>query len=66
MEQNKQGDIITVFGNPLKFKNKIGQAKLIQKISDDELIENWFVEFTNDEGHTYEAKINKFPYGKNQ
>jgi hypothetical protein len=53
------GDVCMVFGQPLKLASPIGQAKLVKKISENEIMEHWFVEFLNDEGHTYEAFIKK-------
>ena len=53
------GDVVMVFGQPLKLKSPIGQAKLIKKISDNEILEHWYVEYLNDEGHNYEAFIKR-------
>lgn len=58
----KKDDIMMVFGNPVKMKYPIGQAKLIKKISDcneSQVVEYWEVEYLNDEGHTYPALIKK-------
>jgi hypothetical protein len=53
------GDVVMIFGQPMKLTHPIGQAKLVKKISENEILEHWFVEFLNDEGHTYEAFIKK-------
>ena len=55
----KEGDIVMVFGQPIKLTHPIGQARLVKKIKDQGSIELWHVEYTNDEGHTYEAFIKK-------
>ena len=56
----KQGDIVMVFGDPINLKYPIGQAKLIRKISDcNDYVQQWNVEFLDDEGHTYPALIKK-------
>ena len=56
---NKENDIVTVFGNPAKSEYPIDQARLIKKISDMGAFERWWVEYTNDEGHKYDALIRK-------
>ena len=55
----KPGDIITVFGNPIALKYPVGKAKLIKPISKQSKLEQWEVEYLDDEGHTYMALIKK-------
>lgn len=62
----KSGDIQMIFGNPVKLEYPIGQARLVKKLSDcnENLVpmfhvEQWEVEFLDDEGHTYPALIKK-------
>lgn len=57
--EHKAGDIINIFGNPIKLTSPIGQARLVSKISEHECLEHWNVEFLNDEGHTYPQFIRK-------
>jgi hypothetical protein len=56
----KEGDIIMIFGNPIKMEYPIGQAKLIEKVSDiNEKIEDWWVEYLDQPDHKYIALIKK-------
>ena len=56
----KPGDIVQTFGNPVKCEHPIGQAKLIKKLSDhNNLLENWQVEYLDNEGHFYNCLIKK-------
>jgi hypothetical protein len=56
----KKGDVVMIFGNPVKCLLPVGQAKLIKKISDhSNLLENWQVEYLDDEGHFYNVLIKK-------
>ena len=56
----KEGDVVTTYGNPVKNTHPIGEAKLIKKISDhSDLLENWWVEYLNNEGHQYPCLIKK-------
>lgn len=54
-----KGDIVMVFGQPMKLKYPIGQARLVDKISEHDDLEHWHVEFLNDEGRTYPQFIRK-------
>ena len=68
MSMWKENDIVTIFGNPVKLTYPIGQARLVKKISDDtsentQILEQWQVEFLDDEGRTYNQFIRK--NGKN-
>ena len=57
---NKIDDIVQTFGNPAKSTHPIGQAKLIKKLEyQGDLLENWRVEYLDDEGHTYNCLIKK-------
>jgi len=57
----KPGDIVMVFGNPVKLTNPIGQARLVKKLPNNAtnpiIIEHWQIEFLDDEGHTYNQFI---------
>ena len=56
----KPGDIIMIFGNPVRCTTPIGQARLIKYIRDTSpAIEEWLVEYLDQEGHFYEALIKK-------
>jgi hypothetical protein len=58
----KSGDIVTIFGNPIKLEYPVGQARLVKKSSDcnkSQIVEQWEVEYMDDEGHTYPALIKK-------
>jgi len=60
MAEHKPGDIVMTFGNPIKCTYPIGQAKLIKKIGDHQhMLENWSVEYLDDEGHFYNTLIRK-------
>jgi hypothetical protein len=60
----KQGDIVTIFGNPLGLKNPMGQAKLVNPIQKFTSIEIWEVEFTNYEGMLFKKLIRNLNYKK--
>jgi hypothetical protein len=53
----KQGDIVTIFGNPLGLKNPVGQARLVNPIQKFTSIELWEVEFTDQEGMLFKKLI---------
>jgi hypothetical protein len=53
----KQGDIVTIFGNPLGLKNPVGQARLVNPIQKFSSIELWEVEFTDQEGMLFKKLI---------
>jgi hypothetical protein len=55
----KPGDIVTVFGNPIKLENPIGQARLIKSISEHpvKLLEYWEVEYLDNPDYHYQALI---------
>jgi hypothetical protein len=55
----KKGDIVMIFGNPLKCEFPIDQARLIELITDGNELQKWKVEFLNDEGHFYNRFIKK-------
>jgi hypothetical protein len=56
----KEGDIVMLFGNPITNTHPIGQAKLVTKLSDyGKSLENWKVEYLDDEGHFYNCLIKK-------
>jgi hypothetical protein len=53
------GDIVTVYGNPVKKESPIGEAKLISKLSvRSKKLEYWQVAFVNDENVTFDVFIN--------
>jgi hypothetical protein len=57
---NKSDDIVMVFGNPVTCTHPVGQAKLIKKLRDHTgLLENWKVEYLDDEGLFYNVLIKK-------
>jgi len=56
---NRPNDIVMVFGNPAKLEHPIDQAKLIKCISDCVNLEEWVVEYLNDEGQFYNVLIKK-------
>ena len=56
---NRPGDIQTIFGNPAKLEHPIDQARLIKCVRDCVTLEQWTVEYLNDEGHTYNVLIKK-------
>jgi hypothetical protein len=52
------GDIVQTFGDPVRLKTPMGQARLIKKLGDiNKNIENWQVEYLDDEGHFYNCLI---------
>ena len=55
----KPGDIIMIFGNPIKCTHPIDQARLVRKLTETNSLEQWLVEYVNDEGQFYEALIKK-------
>ena len=55
----KPGDIVMIFGNPIRLEHPNGQARLIQKLTDNGKLEQWQVEYLDDEGHFYNALIKK-------
>ena len=55
----KPGDIIMIFGSPLRCEVPISQAKLIKFIRDLGKLEEWEVEYLDQEGHFYTALIKK-------
>jgi hypothetical protein len=60
----KTGDIVMIFGNPVKFENPIGQTKLIQRATEVRSLEEWWVEYLDDPGKQYIALIKKISDGK--
>ena len=56
----KAGDIVMVFGNPIKLECPVGQAKLISLLSaHPKNLEYWEVEFLDHPEHKYQALIKK-------
>lgn len=56
----KPNDIVMIFGHPIKLEHPVGQARLVRKLTDCKgLMEQWEVEYLDDEGHTYPALIKK-------
>ena len=55
----KENDVVMIFGNPLKSMYPIDQAKLIEKVSELPLFEEWWVEYLNEPDHKYVALIKK-------
>ena len=60
----KEDDIVMIFGEPIKLTHPIGQARLLQKISENEVLEYWKIQYLNDENNTYFQSIRK--NGKNK
>jgi hypothetical protein len=56
---NKPGDFVVVYGNPITSKDPIDRARLIEKISDQGVLEYWLVEYTNDLNRKYPVLIHK-------
>lgn len=56
---NKSGDIRMIFGNPVKCEWPDGQARLIEKISDQGILEQWLAEFTDNTSRKYIVLIRK-------
>lgn len=57
---NKSGDVVMIFGNPVKLESPIDEAKLIEKKSDlPGNLEEWWIEYPNDPGRQYVALIKK-------
>jgi len=57
---NKPGDIVMVFGNPIKLENPIGQAKLVLLLSTHPTnLEYWEVEYLDSPDYRYQALIKK-------
>ena len=57
---NKPGDIKMIFGNPIKCEGPIDQGRLIKKIRNVAVkLEEWRIEYLNEEGQFYTALIKK-------
>jgi len=56
---NKPGDFVMIYGNPVTGKYPIDRARLIEKISDQPLLEQWLIEYLNDGSRKYIALIKK-------
>jgi len=56
---NKIGDIRMVYGNPAKLEHPIDQARLIKHMNDCVKLEEWMVEYLNEEGQFYNVLIRK-------
>ena len=66
IQQNlKIGDIVMVFGNPFKCEHPIDQARLIEKLTESTNLEQWRVEYLNDEGLFYNVLIKKMEQNEN-
>lgn len=61
---NKPGDIVQTFGNPVTSQTPLGQVRLIKKLSyeGDIGLENWQVEYLDDEGYIYNFMIKNPDY----
>ncbi len=55
----KPGDIIQAFGNPIKLEYPLGQVRLLKKISDHGILEEWQVEYLDQEETVYNILIKK-------
>ncbi len=47
-----KGDIIIIYKDPYTEQIEEGKAKLLEKIDDNELFEEWLVRFEGDEEHS--------------
>jgi len=56
---NKIGDIRMVYGNPAKLEHPIDKARLIKHMNDCVKLEEWMVEYLNEEGQFYNVLIRK-------
>jgi hypothetical protein len=58
---NRPGDIVQTFGNPTKCETPLGMTRLVKRIDDDNhpTLENWQVEYLDDEGHFYNCLIKR-------
>jgi hypothetical protein len=62
----KAGDIVMIFGNPIKLEHPIGQARLVSLLSSHPTnLEYWEVEYLDSPEHRYQALIKK-DNGKNK
>ena len=60
----KPGDIVVIFGNPIKLEHPIGQARLISLLSSNpKNLEYWEVEYLDSPDHKYQALIKKTDNG---
>ena len=62
----KPGDICMIFASPLNCEKPIDQARLLKLIRDCGKLEQWSIEYLNDEGQFYEALIKKEEDGTNK
>ena len=53
----KPGDIEMVFAHAMESRVPVRQAKLIKKVKDWEGLEEWSVEFIDDEGSIYKVML---------
>ena len=61
----KPGDIVMIFGNPVKCEIPVGQAKLIKKLCEhNATLESWEVEYLDNIGYTYDALIKNTDHEK--
>ena len=57
---NKPGDIVMIYADPLYLQHPIGQARLKMFLRDvNQLVEEWEVEYLDDEGMFYNAHIRR-------
>ena len=57
---NKPGDVVMIFGSPVKLEHPIDQAKLLEKKRDSSpFLEEWWVEYLNEPDRRYIALIKK-------
>ncbi len=56
---HKPGDVMMIFGNPVKCENPIGLARLKKLLLENGQTEEWVVEYLDDEEHYYNALIKK-------
>ncbi len=63
----KQGDVVMIYGNPVKQENPIGKAKLISKLAARSAkLEYWQIEYIDSPAHKYEAFINTAEDGQSK
>ena len=54
------GQIVATYGDPINKKTSLGIARLIKKLNNHgKVLENWQVEFLDDEGHYRNCLIRK-------
>jgi hypothetical protein len=54
------GQVVATYGDPVHQKTSLGVARLIKKLGDQgKVLENWQVEYLDDEGHYRNCLIKK-------